>query len=120
MIIPGYYVRHRAALYDSNHGGWWRYSDWMYTLQEAEKEYQNHIRKYATTIQLIHILENPLTNELKEVVVKESKADIGAKTRKAQEVNMNAFLIALLVVGIIDLIVCGVCCAIDEDREEEE
>lgn len=33
---------------------------------------------------------------------------------------MNAMLIALLVVGIIDLIVCGICCAIDEEREEQE
>lgn len=32
---------------------------------------------------------------------------------------MNALLIVLLVVGIIDLIVCGICCAIDEEREEE-
>lgn len=33
---------------------------------------------------------------------------------------MNAMLIALLVVGLIDIAVCAVCCALDEDREEEE
>lgn len=33
---------------------------------------------------------------------------------------MNAMLIALLVVGLIDIAVCAVCCAIDEEREEQD
>lgn len=33
--------------------------------------------------------------------------------------NME-FLIALLVIGVIDAVICMVCCAIDEIREEDE
>lgn len=33
--------------------------------------------------------------------------------------NME-FLIALLVIGIIDAVICMVCCAIDEDKEEDD
>ncbi len=33
--------------------------------------------------------------------------------------NME-FLIALFVIGLIDAVVCLVCCAIDEKREEED
>lgn len=83
VLTPGYYIRHRASIYDSNNGGWWRYSDWLYTSKEAEEKYHESVRKYATTVQLVHILENNLTGDLKEVVIKESKADIGTKTHKA-------------------------------------
>lgn len=34
--------------------------------------------------------------------------------------HMNAMLIALLVVGLIDIAVCAVCCALDEEREDED
>ena len=33
---------------------------------------------------------------------------------------MNTAIVILLVVGIIDAVVCGICCAIDEIREEDE
>lgn len=33
--------------------------------------------------------------------------------------NME-FLIALFIIGLIDSVVCLVCCAIDEDKEEED
>ena len=33
--------------------------------------------------------------------------------------NME-FLIALLVIGIIDAVICMICCAIDEEKEDED
>lgn len=82
-MIPGYYVRHMCVLYDSDRGGWYRYSDWMETRKEAEAKYQRVIRGRATTIQLIHVLHNDISGETKIEVVKEYRADIGAKTFKA-------------------------------------
>ena len=33
--------------------------------------------------------------------------------------NME-FLIALFIIGVIDAVICMVCCAIDEEKEDEE
>lgn len=30
------------------------------------------------------------------------------------------FLIALFIIGLIDAVVCMVCCAIDEEKEEDD
>lgn len=33
---------------------------------------------------------------------------------------MDGFLIALLIIGVLDAIICMVLCAIDEDKEEDD
>ena len=33
---------------------------------------------------------------------------------------MDGFLIALLIIGVLDAIICMVLCALDEEREEHE
>lgn len=33
---------------------------------------------------------------------------------------MDGFLIALLIIGVLDAIICMALCAIDEDKEEDD
>lgn len=33
---------------------------------------------------------------------------------------MDGFLIALLIIGVLDAIICMVLCAIDEDKEDDD